>query len=357
MTSRSLELSVTTRDIVTIAVLSSLGGALSTFIGYLGNLINLALGVPFGAGQFMAGLHVFWLVLIRVIVPKLGAGTAGGLLKGTVEMFTGSTHGIAIVFVSLVQGIIIDMSAAAAGSNDNPRGSSRVVWWLGAGVSAAANVTVLQILYFTGAPLVYIGAITILAFCSGVIFAGYFAWETLEFLNEAGTIPGFQSQRTMPATKTTKTLVYRNLPAIVFVLFLTIGTLYYTTNVSHAFADPYTCEVKGLVEAPFSFRFEDFAAYEVTIEAELIGAYTHIPPTNYTGILITTILAQASPLSEATGLQVSARDGYVVRFEDLSAVMDDQDMLLTITDDGLWLIAGNYDGSLWVRQVITLEVY
>jgi DMSO/TMAO reductase YedYZ molybdopterin-dependent catalytic subunit len=138
---------------------------------------------------------------------------------------------------------------------------------------------------------------------------------------------------------------------------LTIGTLYYTTNVSHAFADPYTCEVKGLVEAPFSFRFEDFAAYEVTIEAELIGAYTHIPPTNYTGILITTILAQASPLSEATGLQVSARDGYVVRFEDLSAVMDDQDMLLTITDDGLWLIAGNYDGSLWVRQVITLEVY
>ena len=133
MTSWGLGLSVTTRDIVTIAVLSSLGGALSTFIGYLGNLINLALGVPFGAGQFMAGLHVFWLVLIRVIVPKLGAGTAGGLLKGTVEMFTGSTHGIAIVFVSLVQGIIIDMSAAAAGSRDSPRESSRVVWWLGAG--------------------------------------------------------------------------------------------------------------------------------------------------------------------------------------------------------------------------------
>ena len=40
---------ITTRDIVTIAILSSLGGALSTFIGYLGNLINLSLGVPFGA--------------------------------------------------------------------------------------------------------------------------------------------------------------------------------------------------------------------------------------------------------------------------------------------------------------------
>jgi len=357
MTLSSLESSVTTRDIVTIAILASLGGALSTFIGYLGNLVNLALGVPFGAGQFMAGLHVFWLVLIRVIVPKLGAGTAGGLLKGTIEMFTGSTHGIAIVLVSLLQGVVIDMSAAAAGSKDNPGESSRVIWWFGAGVSAAVNVIVLQILYFTGAPLVYIAAITILAFCSGVIFAGYFAWETLEFLNEAGVISGFQSQRTILTTRTTKTLVYRNLPAIVFVLFLTIGTLYYTTNVSRAFADPFTCDVKGLVEAPYSFRLEDFAAYEVTIEAELIGAYTHIPPTNYTGILISTILTQAIPLSESTGLQVSARDGYTVRFEDLNAVMDDQNMLLTENAEGLWLIAANYDGSLWVRQVITLEVY
>lgn len=348
---------VSTRDIVTIAILSSLGGALSTFIGYLGNLINLTLGVPFGAGQFMAGLHVFWLVLIRVIVPKQGAGTAGGLLKGMVELFTGSTHGIAIVLVSLVQGIIIDMSATVAGSKASPRDSSRVVWWLGAGVSAAANVIVLQILYFTGAPLVYIIAITVLAFCSGVIFAGYFAWETLEFLNEAGSIQGFQSQRTAPETKTTRTLVHRNIPAIIFVLFLTVGTLYYTTNVSRAFADPYTCEVKGLVETPYSFRLEDFAAHEVTIEAELIGAYTHIPPTNYTGILITTILTHANPLPGATGLQVSARDGYTIRFDDLTAVMADLNMLLTKTDEGLWLIAANYDGSLWVRQVITLEVY
>jgi len=352
-----IEPTISTRDIVTIAVLSSLGGALSTFVGYLGNLINLALGVPFGAGQFMAGLHVFWLVLIRVIVPKRGAGTAGGLLKGMVEMFTGSTHGIAIVFVSLVQGVIVDASATLAGSKDNPRDSSRVTWWLGAGISSAANVIVLQILYFTGAPVFYITAITILAFCSGVIFAGYFAWETLEFLNDAGSISGFQSQRTIPTIRTTRAMMHRNLPAIIFVLFLTVGTLYYTTNVSNAFADPYTCEVKGFVEYPFSFRLEDFAGSEVTIEAELIGAYTHITSTNYTGILIATILERASPLPNSTGLQVSARDGYSVRFEYLSAVMDDQNMLLTMNSDGLWLIAANYDGSLWVRQVTMLEIY
>jgi ABC-type thiamin/hydroxymethylpyrimidine transport system permease subunit len=357
MTESRKEQPISTRDIVTIAVLSSLGGALSTFVGYLGNLINLALGVPFGAGQFMAGLHVFWLVLIRVIVPKHGAGTAGGLLKGMVEMFTGSTHGIAIVLVSLTQGFIIDAGAVFAGSTENTSSGSRLVWWLGAGLSSATNVIVLQILYFTGAPFIYIAAITLLAFCSGIIFAGYFAWETMEFLNETGAIPKFASLRGTPSTKTKGRFVYRNLPAIIFVLFLTIGTLYYTTNVSQAFADPYTCEVKGLVETAFSFQLEDFAAYEVTIEAELIGAYTHIPPANYTGILITTILAQATPLAEATGLQVSARDGYTVRFEDLSSVIADHEMLLTKNDEGLWLIAGNYDGSLWVHQVITLEVY
>jgi energy-coupling factor transport system substrate-specific component len=92
------------KEIITIALLSSLGGTLSTFVGYLGNLVNLALGVPFGAGQFIAGLHVFWLVLIQAIIRKRGAGTFGGLLKGIVELFTGSTHGIVIVLVSLVQG-------------------------------------------------------------------------------------------------------------------------------------------------------------------------------------------------------------------------------------------------------------
>ncbi|MHA1863878.1 MAG: ECF transporter S component [Candidatus Thorarchaeota archaeon] len=348
--------SISTRDIITIAILSALGGALSTFVGYLGNLINLTLGVPFGAGQFMAGLHVFWLILIRVIVPKRGVGTAGGLLKGTLEMFTGSTHGIVIVIVSLIQGFVVDVSASAAGSIENPKDSSRITWWLGAGVASAVNVIVLQVFYFTGAPILYIMVISSLAFCSGIIFAGYFAWETLEFLNDAGTISGFHS--TKPAiTSTPKVVVSRNLPAIAFVLFLTVGSVYYTTNIAHVFADPYTCEVRGLVDNPFSFSLEDFAGSEVTIEAELIGAYTHIQPANYTGPLISTILQQANVQTGAVGLQIIARDGYSIIFDDIDTVMTDPNFLLTRSDDGLWLIAGDYDGSMWVRQVILIQVF
>ncbi|MHA1287943.1 MAG: ECF transporter S component [Candidatus Thorarchaeota archaeon] len=348
--------SVSTRDIVTIAILAALGGALSTFVGYLGNLINLSLGVPFGAGQFMAGLHVFWLVLIRAIIPKRGVGTAGGLLKGMIEMFTGSTHGIVIVVVSLIQGFVVDISASAAGSSENPEDSSRITWWLGAGISSAVNIIVLQLFYFTGAPFLYIFVISILAFCSGIIFAGYFAWETLEFLHDAGTISGFQSVKPVIENSTPKSVAYHNLPAIAFVLFLTVGSLYYTTNIANVFADPYSCEVGGLVDDPFSFTLEDFPGSEVTIEAELIGAYTHIPPTNYTGILLSTILQQASVQTGAVGVQIIARDGYSISF-DIADVMIDSELLLARTNDGLWLVADNYDGSMWVRQVIMLQVY
>ena len=347
---------ISTKDIVTIAILASLGGALSTFVGYLGNLINLALGVPFGAGQFMAGLHVFWLVLIRVIVPKRGVGTAGGLLKGMIEMFTGSTHGIVIVIVSLVQGLIVDIGASTAGSNDDLNGNSRFIWWIGAGFSAAANVIVLQIFYFTGAPFLYIFVISVLAFCSGIIFAGYFAWETLEFLNDAGMISGFHSIKPIIPNHNPRRIASRNLPAIAFVLFLTIGTLYYTTNVAHVFADPYTCEVRGFVDNPFKFTLNDFQSEEVTIKAELIGAYTHLPPANYTGVLLSTIIQQAIVQAGASEVQIIAKDGYSISLE-IADVMTDSELLLTRTDVGLWLIAGNYDGSMWVRQVILLQVY
>ncbi|MFW9794780.1 MAG: ECF transporter S component, partial [Candidatus Thorarchaeota archaeon] len=303
--------SITTRQIVMIAILSALGGSLSTFIGYLGNLINISLGVPFGAGQFLAGLHVFWIVLMRVLVPRKGVGTMGGLLKGLVELFTGSTHGVVIVVVSLVQGLIIDIAAMFVHEESGLNGSSRIVWWLGAGVASASNVLTFQFFYFAGAPDIYILVISMLAFASGVIFAGYFAWETLEFLNDTGVITErFTSMRTAIPEKGRRTVLYRNLPAVALILFLTMGSLYYISAVRPLIADPYSCDVVGLVDDPYSFNIDTFSGAEVTIEAELNGAYIHLPAANYTGPLISTILQQANPQPEATGLRVIARDGY-----------------------------------------------
>jgi hypothetical protein len=236
-------------------------------------------------------------------------------------------------------------------------GSSRVVWWLGAGVASASNVLTFQFFYFAGAPDIYILVISLLAFSSGIIFAGYFAWETLEFLNDTGVVSDtFTSIRTAIPERGRKTVLYRNIPAVALILFLTVGSLYYISAVRPLIADPYSCDVVGLVDSPYSFNIDTFSGPEVTIEAELIGAYIHIPATNYTGPLISTILQQANPQPEATGLRVVARDGYIVEFE-LDDVMIDNRFLLTKGDDGLWLIAAEYEGSLWVRQVLTLQVY
>ncbi|MHA2351488.1 MAG: ECF transporter S component [Candidatus Thorarchaeota archaeon] len=349
---------ILTRQIVMIAILSALGGSLSTFVGYLGNLINLTLGVPFGAGQFMAGLHVFWIVLMRVLVPRTGVGTMGGLLKGTVEMFTGSTHGIVVVIVSLVQGVIIDIAGMITRNDQDLNGNSRVIWWLTAGIASASNVIVFQLFYFAGAPDVYIMVISVLAFCSGIIFAGFFAWETLEFLNDTGLIQDrFPSIRPELQEKGKKSILYRrNIPAVALILFLVVGMTYYVGVVRPLVTDPYSCDVVGQVENPYSFNIETYSGTTVTIEAELIGAYIHLPAANYTGVLLSIILQQATPLPEAAGLRVMARDGYQVEF-DLNDVMNDDRLILTMNGDGLWLIAAEYDGSLWVRQVLTLQVF
>jgi hypothetical protein len=155
---------------------------------------------------------------------------------------------------------------------------------------------------------------------------------------------------------TRTTLAVRNIPAIVLVIFLAAGSTYYATAVARLFNDPNTCEVVGLVDRPYLFEPSDFAGQQVTIEAELIGSYTHLPPANYTGVLMNTILSAANPSPEASGLRVAARDGYVVLFK-LSLVMSDSRMLLTVAADGLWLIAAEYDGSMWVKMVAFLQVY
>ena len=344
-----------TREIATIAILSSLGGALSTFVGYLGNLINLGLGVPFGAGQFMAGLHVFWIALIRLLIPKNGAGTAGGTLKGFVEFLTGGTHGIVVVLVSLIQGVIIDLGATLGGNFPNAQPRSKLVWWFFAGLSSASNVVVFQVFYFSGVPAIYLFLVTVLAICSGVIFGGYFASETLDFLYDTSIIAPV-SQAPLPALSTKSRKRLHNLPAVALILCLTGGSTFYLLFVAKTFSDPFSCEVTGLVTNPYTFAISAFADKQVTIQAELNGTYIHLPPANYTGVLLSIILAKGNPQLGVSMLSVSARDGYVVDFV-LESVMNDTRLLLTKAEGGLWLIAAGYPGSMWVKQVTTLRVY
>jgi len=171
-----------TRDLLIIAILSGVGGVLSTYVGYLGNLLNRVFVVPFGAGQFVAGLHTFWIILVAGLVRRPGAGTIAGLLKGIVEMLTGSTHGIAIVLVSLVQGLLVDLVLWIM------RRHTLASYSIAGGFSAASNVFVFQLLYFSGAPITYILFIGALAFISGCLLGGSFGYSVLDIIREAGLL-------------------------------------------------------------------------------------------------------------------------------------------------------------------------
>ena len=339
------------RDLLIVAVLSGIGGVMSTYVGYLGNLLNRIFVVPFGAGQFVSGLHIFWFILAAGLIRRPGAATAVGLLKGVIELLTGSTHGVAIILVSMVQGMLVDVVLLIG------RRHSLGSYMLAGGVSAVSNVFVFQLLYFAGAPISYLLFIGAIAFVSGVLLAGSFGHSVLEIVLQARPfrISGVSGEET--ATEATTGGVmnrarsrFRLAVTSLLVLLLAIGAVYYFAAV---FEPPWVgprCRVEGAVEKPLSFQLSDFGRYETTITAELKGEFTHIPPREYTGIPLKVILQEASPLEGAKKLTVAATDGYTVEFALQEALNDDR-MLLIREEDTLRLIAVNYEGGYWVKMV------
>jgi energy-coupling factor transport system substrate-specific component len=335
---------LSTRDLLIIAVLSALGGVLSTYIGYLGNLVNRMLGVPFGAGQFMAGLHVFWIVIAYGLIKKTGSATLAGFVKGFVELLTGSTHGLVIVLVSGGQGLLYDAGMFGVKNKDNLAAS-----YLSAGVASASNVFVFQVLYLAAVPSEYILLIGILAFSSGIIFGGYFGRTTLDHLLRSNIIlpsrrEGLDRRRIYP----------NQVMAIVFVSLFVVGAAYYYGNV-YTWLDAEGCEISGAVDNPYTFIPSDFADQKITVRTELNGSYTHVEPRNYTGVPMAVILDHANPKIEARSVDVVGRDGYEVSFS-LSELLSNTDIILEENEYELRLVSPHHDGAYWVSQVVKIRV-
>lgn len=345
------------RDLLVMAVLSGIGGVLSTYVGYLGNLLNRIFGVPFGAGQFVAGLHVFWIILAAGLVRRPGAATIAGLLKGIVELLTGSTHGVAIVLVSFIQGLVVDLVLLLM------RRHGPLVYAVAGGLSAASNVIAFQLLYFSGAPLGYILFVSGLALISGCLLAGIFGSGVLDLVAEAGLLrlrsgreaAAAGAGRTAGKVRTGKPAWFKIIVVSIMIVAFSAGAIYYFAAI---FEPPWggpQCRVEGKVEHELSFALSRFAEAETTIMAELKGEVTYVPPQEYTGIPLRDILKEAVPLPDAAVVKVIATDGYEVEFE-LAEVMADELMILIEEDGSLRLIAGNYAGGYWAKLVSRIKV-
>lgn len=351
----------TTKDLVTIALLSALGGVLSTYIGYLGNMVNHIAGVPFGAGQFMAGLHVIWIMLALGITRKKGAATATGLLKGVIELFLGGTHGIVIVVVSLVQGLIPDLLLFRDKSkaDRNP-----TLYALAGGVSSASNVIVFYAFFLTGVPAVLVAMLFMLAAASGIIFGGWLVLEMLESLEFSGMVlgkrriivddPEVQASAWTDRRMSKRRILGAMVTAGLFLTAFTVGAVYYFMFVYDVMEEG-TAEVTGAVGDPYTFRYSDFEGLEVVITAELIGSVTHVEPRDYTGVPLREIVSRSCPDADATEVVVSSTDGYSAPFQ-LDDVLEDEGLIIAYEDGKLRIVAANYAGAYWVEDVVKVEV-
>ncbi|HEQ78633.1 MAG TPA: hypothetical protein ENN76_00035 [Euryarchaeota archaeon] len=338
-----------TRNLVVMAMLCALGGVLSMYIGYLGNLVNRAVGVPFGAGQFMAGLHVFWIVLAYALVKKTGSSTIVGGLKGVVEMLVGSTHGFPIIIVSLIQGMVFEAVMFFTGGK-----GKRAPLYLGAGLSAASNIFVFQFLYLSSVPIHYIAIISLISFASGVIFGGHFGWSMVDTLKRSGVVRGFHST---PEEKKGLRAIFTpsGVFATVLAFGLVVGGAYYYLDIYTPLPDSPSCIVTGDVGNEYIYRPEAFEDNQTTVRAELVGSVTHVPAKNYTGVPLRDIVSRANPSAGARTVKVVASDGYYALFE-LDEVRSDGGILLIVEGNTLRLVANNYEGAYWVKEVVEVKV-
>jgi energy-coupling factor transport system substrate-specific component len=157
-----------TRDLALIIILSALGGGVSVLVGYAGNLIKSLPFLPMGTSQILSGVHVLWILLAGLLIRRTGAATLTGAVKGLVELTLFSVHGIQVLPVSIVEGLVAELVLGVLGRDSRLRVS------VAGGLSASSNVVVMWVLLLQSLPLPVIAFMWVLSLVSGLA-VGYFA--------------------------------------------------------------------------------------------------------------------------------------------------------------------------------------
>jgi ABC-type thiamin/hydroxymethylpyrimidine transport system permease subunit len=329
-----------TRDLLMMAVLAALGGIASTYIQALANAVHAALGFP-GATQVLAGLHVIWIVLAVGLTGKEGAGTVTGIVKGAVEFLSGNTHGILIILIDVVAGILVD-----AGMLPFRNKNSYLAYSIAGGMATASNVFVFQLFASVPSDVLAMSAILVVgvaSFISGVLLAGVLGRVLLDSLRRAGVV------KDQPASETGR-WVYPAFLACVSALTV-VGGVY----VHSALQGPPTVHIGGQVSEPYEYRYNDedndlLVTIQETAKPGLIGTYTGVP--------LREIIARAQPAQDATSVLARAADGYDF-FIQMSELEENDQVILAQSGSAsemTYSVAGAKNSKAWVRNVAEILV-
>jgi ABC-type thiamin/hydroxymethylpyrimidine transport system permease subunit len=340
MAQRSRRYYFSTRDLLMMAVLAALGGVASTYIQTLANAVHAALGFP-GATQILAGLHVIWIVLAVGLTGKEGAGTVTGVAKGVVELLSGNTHGILVVLIDVVAGILVDLGMLPF-RNKN----SYPAYCIAGGLATASNVFVFQAFASIPSDVLAMSALLLVAlasFVSGVLLAGVLGKVLLDSLRRSGVV------KDQPAQSMGR-WVYPAFLGLISALTILGGVYLY-----RALQGPPTVRISGQVSAPYDYSYtQSDEALLVTISETakpgLMGTYTGIP--------LREIVSRAQPLDDATSILARGSDGYDF-FIQIAELEENEQLILAQSGSGgdlTYSVAGAKNSKAWVRNVVEILV-
>ncbi len=326
-----------TRDLLMMAVLAALGGVAGTYISAVGRVVQSFVGIP-GALQWAAGLHVLWLTLAVGLTGKQGAGTITGILKGVVELLTGNPHGLLVVLLDIIAGVLVDVGFLPFRDKDHLPG-----YLLAGGLSAFSNVIVLQLFAVLPADILSYGAILLLgvvAGLSGVVFAGFLGHALLGTLRRTGVVKDHPVQPMREAE--------RNRAYPIFLISAVVLTALLAIYLRGALRGAAEIVIGGAVEAPYSYPQEHGA----------LPAITAGDAVRYTGIPVRELLARAQPRAGAGLLLIQATDGYAF-FITMKEVQENDNLLLASQGKGAkatFDVVGAQNSKAQVRGVSSLTV-
>ncbi len=327
-----------TRDLLMIAALAALGGVVSTYVNAVGDLVQSTLGFA-GTTQWAAGLHVLWLVLAVGLTGKQGAGTVAGLLKGGVELLSGNTHGLLVLLVDVVAGLLVDLGFLPFRNKDG-----LPAYCLAGGLASASNVLVFQAFASLPADVLAYGAILLVAAvaaASGVLFGGILGQMLVSALRRAGVV---KDRAPIPVSRR----VY--LAFLGVAVLTTVGLGLYLRQ---ALRGPAAVHIGGAVAAPYDYptQHDDVAL----VDAE--GTLREVT-VRYRGAPVRELLARAQPQTGASLLLVRGSDGYAF-FISMAELQENASILLVAEgrgDEASYNLVGPRNAKAWVRGVAELTV-
>lgn len=345
-----------TKDLLLIALLCCLGGVTSTFIGYIGSSFGSLTGIPMG-GQALAGLHVFWLILVMAIVDKKGSGSLAGLLKGFAEFITGSHLGILAIPTSFLEGILAEVAFWPL-----KKYNRTLAFVIAGGLGSWANILITQTL-FSAFPGIYMfGSFSLFSFASGLVFGGYMSLGIYRVLIEAGII---KKPETVKQTRSQAIISALVVLVLLAVLAATVA-VYVTTpkvvSTSNNGMEPiaggtFYINVTGNVAKPGSFYIPDYKPQFITFMAvNTHGGEGNHHTYSYTGVPFNVVLKDAGIYGNASRIDLIASDNYKITYT-ASDVMSRNNIILDPENGEVDIIAQNYTSNMWVRSIATVIVY